>query len=94
MASATTSGIQLHITHGFLLIRIECLSMDRIDPLVNTALIKAVLHQPGCLKVDGRGQGDQGLSDKSWRRRGDGRENVHRVQELGECTLLHPTAGR
>lgn len=94
MASATTSGIQLHITHGFLLIRIECLSTDRIDPLVNTALIKAALHQPGCLKVNRLGKGDEGLSDKNWRRRGDGRENAHRVQELGESILLHPTAGR
>lgn len=44
-ASATTLGIQLHITHGFLLIRIECLSVDRIDPLETTALIKAALLQ-------------------------------------------------
>ena len=70
MASGTTSGIELHITHGFLLIRIECLSVDRIDPLVNTALIKAALHQPGCdtgqlkvgcscLNMDSLGQGGE-----------------------------------
>lgn len=41
MASAASSGIELHIAHGFLLIRIESFGVDRVDPLVNTALLKA-----------------------------------------------------
>lgn len=71
VASATTSGIQLHVTHGFLLVRIECFSMDRIDPLVNAALIKAALPSArlntgqlkmgcSCLNVDSLGQGSEG----------------------------------
>lgn len=54
--------------HGFLLIRIEWLSVDRINPLVNNALIKAALHQlqhwaekvSSSLAVDSLGQGEQG----------------------------------
>lgn len=54
--------------HGFLLIRIEWLSVDRINPLVNNALIKAALHQlqhwtgevGSSLAVDSLGQGEQG----------------------------------
>lgn len=102
MASAATSGIQLHTTHGFLLIRIECLGVARIDPLVHTALIKAALRQPGrstaqmkvgCSRLDtaSLGQGDRGSAGNCWRR-GDGTEDVHHGQEPGERVLPHPTA--
>lgn len=88
-ASATTSGTQLHITHGFLLIRIEWLGVDRINPLVNTALIKAALHQlqhwaekvGSSLAVDSLGQGEQGkwpgqVMWQSWRWQ-DGTESLY-----------------